>query len=461
MTSALRERIGAKLADLPGLAPTPPAATVSPLTAAEQTFQRWLGDDYDLDALRVVLAVAASERLSGDPVWLLYISGSGNAKTETIQAVSGAGAIVTSTLASEGALLSATPKRDKERDAHGGLLRRIGDRGILVVKDVTSVLSMNRDTRASVLAALREVYDGRWERNVGTDGGRSLLWTGRLVVIGACTTAWDTHREVISAMGDRFVTLRTDSNRGRVAAGRRAIDNTGTEVRMRQELAGAVEAIIARVNVTLETTLADDEQTAILEAANVVTLARTAVDTDYRGEIIDAHAPEMPTRFAKQLAQIVRGAIAIGLARSDALRLAIRCARDSMPPLRLAILEDVAAHPGAPTRDVRRRLDRPRNTVDRQLQALHMLGLLTCNEVEAPGIGGKVTTTWHYRLADGIDLAPLTVPGLSPHIHANTEEGETQSPTDIPGTVACCEGGEIQARCKLCRRSPSYWQASV
>ena len=33
---------------------------------------------------------------------------------------------------------------------------------------------MNRDTRAKVLAALREVYDGRWDRNVGTDGGRTL-----------------------------------------------------------------------------------------------------------------------------------------------------------------------------------------------------------------------------------------------------------------------------------------------
>ena len=81
------------------------------------------------------------------------------------------------------------------------------------------------------------------------------------------------------------------------------------------------------------------------EAADLVTLARTGVEYDYRGDVIDAHAPEMPTRFAKQLTQIVRGAVAIGMNRGNALRLAIRCARDSMPPLRLAIIDDLSAHP--------------------------------------------------------------------------------------------------------------------
>ena len=37
-------------------------------------------------------------------------------------------------------------------------------------------------------------------------------------------------------------------------------------------------------------------------------------------------------------------AVAIGINRGEAVRLALRCARDSMPPLRLAILDDIAAH---------------------------------------------------------------------------------------------------------------------
>ena len=56
-----------------------------------------------------------------------------------------------------------------------------------------------------MLAAVREIHDGRWERNVGTDGGKTLTWTGRIVIVGAVTTAWDTAHEVIAHMGDRFV----------------------------------------------------------------------------------------------------------------------------------------------------------------------------------------------------------------------------------------------------------------
>src|SRR5262249_54807127 len=98
------------------------------------------------------------------------------------------------------------------KNATGGLLRKIGDRGILVIKDVTSVLSADRNVRGGVLAALREVYDGRWERNVGSDGGQTLTWVGRIVIVGAVTTAWDTAHAVVAAMGDRFVLIRIDSD---------------------------------------------------------------------------------------------------------------------------------------------------------------------------------------------------------------------------------------------------------
>jgi hypothetical protein len=85
------------------------------LEQAHNVFKRWLGDDYDTDALDAMLAAAAVERLDGDPVWLLIISGSGNAKTETVQALSGINATVASTITSEGALLSATSKRNAPR----------------------------------------------------------------------------------------------------------------------------------------------------------------------------------------------------------------------------------------------------------------------------------------------------------------------------------------------------------
>lgn len=372
------------------------------LAHVHATFRRWMGESYDLGALDVTLSVSATEQLGGDPPWLLIISGSGNAKTETAAALIGAGAHITSTITSEGALLSATSRKDHTKDATGGLLRKIGERGLLVIKDFTSILSMSRDARASVLAALREIYDGKWERNVGTDGGKTLTWIGRIVLVGAVTTAYDAAHAVIAAMGDRFALVRMDSaeHLTRLAAGRQALRNVDQEVQMRAELAEAVGALLAQIDPT-RADLSDEDQDRLLVVADLVTLARTAVERDYQGNVIDAHAPEMPTRFAKMLGQVVRGGLAIGMDAGAATRAAIRVAGDSTPPLRLAILADLAAHPGSRTTDVRKRLQKPHNTIDRELQALHILGLLQQDEASTGG--------WLYSLTDAVDRTALAI----------------------------------------------------
>ena len=220
------------------------------LAEVHAVFKKWFGAEYDLDAATAAIAAAASERLPGDPLWLLIVAGPGGAKTETVQALAGAGAYVTSTIASEGALLSASPRKQRHQKATGGLLRKIGDHGTLVIKDFTSILSADRNTRACVLAAIREVYDGRWERNVGTDGGQTLTWTGRIVIVAAVTTAWDAAHAVVATMGDRFALLRLRTSAGRRQAGRGAIRNTGGETEMRQELAAAVGALVEHMDTT-------------------------------------------------------------------------------------------------------------------------------------------------------------------------------------------------------------------
>jgi hypothetical protein len=208
-------------------------------------------------------------------------------------------------------------------------------------------------------------------------------------------------------MGDRFVLIRSDSSgAGRVTAGKRAIRNTGVENVMRQELAEAVAGLVSHVSPDQAHEMTDEQVDQILQAADIVTLARTGVEIDYRGDVIDAHAPEMPTRFARQLTQVLRGALAIGMARPEAMTLVIRCARDSMPPLRLAILEDIGKHPASRIIDVRRRLQGPRATADRALQALHVLGLLTCREEEEQRNEGP-------RYVRHYSLSPLRQPSMS------------------------------------------------
>jgi hypothetical protein len=95
---------------------------------------------------------------------------------------------------------------DRACDMPDRTKRPLGTRGPLLSfetcsKDFTSIIDMHCDARAEVLAALRELYDGRWDRSVGAEGGRTLTWEGRFGLIAGCTTAIDSAHSVISIMG--------------------------------------------------------------------------------------------------------------------------------------------------------------------------------------------------------------------------------------------------------------------
>src|SRR5262245_20929770 len=379
-------------------------------------FTKYFGTEYDMQTADAVLAVAATNKIEGDPPWLMVISGSGNAKTETVTSVSGLKhAIAISTIASEGALLSAVKK---SKGATGGLLCQLGDSGILVIKDFTSIVSGDRKARQQILAALREVHDSKWDRTVGVSGGLTITWKGRIVVIAACTTAWDSAYSVVAAMGPRFVTIRSSARVGRTAAGRRAIKNAGTESTIREEISQAVATLIADARLPpRDAMLTEDEEDKVVSAADVVTRARTGVEVDYQGNVIDSHEPEMPTRFAKQLTLILRGALSIGIDRPQAMALALRCARDSIPPIRLAVLRDLAANDLTDCRvaEIAKRLRKPWTTIRRTLDALYVLELAVSAELddeddeddEDDKKAKKATKTPHYALAADVDLSAL------------------------------------------------------
>ena len=62
--------------------------------------------------------------------------------------------------------MSRVPKKQRTGGAKGGLLRQIGAFGFISLKDFGSILSMHADGKAEVLAALREIYDGAWTRQI-------------------------------------------------------------------------------------------------------------------------------------------------------------------------------------------------------------------------------------------------------------------------------------------------------
>ena len=146
-----------------------------PLERVREVFDKWL-------VLRsptpiyAVLGTIAANRLSGDPVWLGLIAPPSTAKTELINALTALPHVVMASTLTPAALLSGTPKHQKERGTKGGLLRQIGEFGILVLKDFGSILSMRPEARAEAMGALREIYDGYYPRHLGTGGGHTQIY---------------------------------------------------------------------------------------------------------------------------------------------------------------------------------------------------------------------------------------------------------------------------------------------
>jgi hypothetical protein len=347
------------------------------LAGCVETFRTWMHMP-DPGGLITVIAVVAANRAAGDPVWILLVGPPGGGKTETLGPLAQLSDVHPTATLTEAALLSGTPKRDHAQAAKGGLLKQIGDFGIIVCKDFGSVLSMNRDARASVLAALREIYDGSWTRHVGTDGGRTLEWSGKVGLIAGCTPAIDSHHAVIGAMGERFVLYRlppTDAD----AQVRRALSHVGHEAAMRRELSEAVQKVLSSVDTGQLVALADEATTErLVTIATLAVRCRSAVERDsYSREVQLIPEAEAPARLALVLLRLLNGMLAIGVDEPTAWQLVTKCALDSMPALRRSVLEDLMRRTGpASTTEVAERVRYPTTTARRALEDLAAHGIV-------------------------------------------------------------------------------------
>lgn len=178
--------------------PTPQQHSPCAIGETLAVFERWLILP-NLTPVYAVLGTVAANLLPGDPVWLGVIGPPSSAKTEILNSTSLLPHVVQAATLSIAGLLSGTSKQQYDKDAKGGLLRQIGDFGIVTLKDFGSILSMRPDAKAELLAALREIYDGAWTRHLGTDGGRTLAWRGKIGLLFGATSVIDIHYGVIGA----------------------------------------------------------------------------------------------------------------------------------------------------------------------------------------------------------------------------------------------------------------------
>lgn len=377
--------------------PRPDQEQAAALSAGVETFTQWLHLP-DPDHVIAALGAVAANVLSGDPVWVLFVGPPGSGKTEAIQPLSALPYVHMAATLTEPALLSGVPKKSTEAGATGGLLRQIGDFGIILVKDFSGVLSMHRDQRSAVLAALREIYDGSWSRPVGTGGGKVLHWQGQCGIIGAVTPTIDRHSAVMGTLGERFVLYRLTDETSEAKAGR-ALANFGDEAEMRAALSQAVAGVLEGVATAKPARLTNTDRARLVAVAEFAVRARTAVERDgYSRTVVTLPEYEHSTRLAKQLAQLRAGVLAVGADEETAWRIVTKAAMDSIPRLRWRILETLrdAEHP-LKTSDLITGTDIPRKSLEEHLEDLDLLRL-----IEREKTGAAANSPWVHRLAPSV-----------------------------------------------------------
>jgi len=460
---AIREQVIADSAPAPAAKPPlqivddrPEPAPASPRSLEDviEVFQQHLYLE-DTTALKVVLgAVAANHMEEFDPVWVLIVGSSGGGKTELLQPLDALPDVHITASLTEAGLLSGSSKKDRSNTSTGGLLRKIGEFGIIVPKDFTTVLSMPRDKRAQLLAALREIYDGRWNRDLGTDGGQSLQWEGKVGLIGGVTGAIDSAHKVSSVMGERFLLCRLPNDDRREKAAR-ALARRTSPAKMRAELQEAVAGMFSTVTSWTAREFSKFETDEILERAYFVATARSGVERDgYTRDVELILDPETPTRLGLQLKGLLAGLGAIGVDLKEAWEIVNKVALDSMPQSRRHVIQALYDNPNSDTNDIAEATAYPSTTARRTLEDLRAHGIVTIT-TRAGGdtasahkwdLTGESRTAWERVRSVPETLAllynpPLDLPKeaeIAPPLLKNKDRGNKSGKLDgldlIPGS---------------------------
>lgn len=369
----------------------------------------------------------------GDPVWTVVVAGSSRGKTELVTPLDVLPEVYVTGKLTEASLLSGTSRKERAANAKGGLLREIGDRGTLVCKDLGAILSLHRDSRAEVLQALREVYDGRYTRDVGTDGGRRLQWEGRLGLIAAGTTAIDSAHAVVAALGERWLTIRLPET-GPDEIARMALGRSGT-AEMRARLRHVVSGFFEHIDPPALTPLEPVEENLVVAVSSLATLARSPVDRDgYTREIVLVHDSEGPARLARQLHKLTCALRAMGLEPPAIGDLLTKIGYDSIPSPRREILVHLL-HTDEPRRttEIATGVDLPTRSVERACEELTAHRLL--NRAKG-GEHDRAPNLWTAsgeakRLYQAIHGSPETSEGAGSHYTDTALEDKSGEATPL------------------------------
>ena len=355
----------------------------------ENVVKKWMIVD-DPGIIKLIPAIIIANRLPMKPLWIFLIGPSGGGKTQFIDAVTDFDIIYTLSLVTPSTFLSGNPGK-----ADPSLLPKI-DKKILVFKDWTNILSMNRDAKTEIMGQLRDIYDGHVKKAFGT--GRVAEWGpgGKIGIIAAVTPIVDLQQQMNASLGERFIHYHIEMP-DRKAVATQVLKNNRNYDEMEIELKNAYYSFYKGIEIPEELPVLPDEvQNELISLSNFCTLARSGVirDLGFKKEVLFVPAAEMPTRITQQLNTlgIAISIINKGILGND-MNILYKIALDSIPQTNRMVMRVMSNADEQTTSDIAVSLGYPTGPIKMYLENLALLGV--CQRVKAGESGrGGVGDRW-------------------------------------------------------------------
>lgn len=304
--------------------------------------------------IEVILAICIATRMKTDPIWLMIVGAPSSGKTELVSIVGKVNFVHEISTMTENTFLSGMKSYGGKDNS---LLHQIGPNGLIVLKDYTTILSMRREKRDVIISQLREIYDGRLTKVTGN--GNNQEWSGKINVLAATTDAVYLDDNGNATMGRRMIgyNMPVFSRQMRKNITKRALQNNNDISEKRDAIQDLVRDFIDQQFDELPSKLPEIEESVadnLIELAEFMTHARTAVVRDFKGDIKMSMEKEMPMRSFNQMYTLAKMLqwLNNGVLEPRHEEILLKISIDSIPKDRLTVLPKLVEYNGCTAKGI-------------------------------------------------------------------------------------------------------------
>ena len=277
---------------------------IDPITFEElkEVFSKHISMDEDMiAALRVTMAVAMSNDIEGDPLWIYLVGPPGCGKTLLLSSMQTSARCKMVSTITPHALISGWRGAD-EKDP--SLIPQLKGK-TFIAKDFTEILDMPPFVQDEIFGTLRGAFDGTVEKFFGNGVHRSYTDCHFSMIAGVTHAINGSSK---ASLGERFLKfqMKEHSDHRNDEIVHAAISGVGKEKLVEHELQEAAKAFMANTTSIDELAPVPDWVIKRLTAlVQLIAILRAQVErNNYSDEIKYRPTPEAGTRLAKQLIKL-------------------------------------------------------------------------------------------------------------------------------------------------------------